>query len=449
MRPSSSATRPRRRCARQQLKQACPFYSESIPRRRCARTRGPTASPTRSRVCFLCPFFVPSSSVLIRRAAALAVAAQRRGDGVVVAAVTLAATARRLEVRSRVARPRVPPLSRGRHVAAAAAPCRREPPPQTRPPSSTSRRRRPSRTARSSSSTRPRPARAGVPFYYTKNGPGTIRCGFTDSTESAAQRQTIHLIVQFRGPLFSGFGGCTEPSRVITRRRRRGARRLRGCRKRAPFFVRSWSLATDDCARPRRGGRVRAPPRRQPPTPRGVTPRLFAVDASWSDPHAVRRRRLRRVRQPDERMASPWWARHARPSPRGSGRLRAERRWGGPWGVEVRRSDEASMHPAVLAQRSLRAASQAGWLPDLSAKPALPPCLRAPAADFALGDDTAPPSAAPPPPPPVPQDWPFEAAAPSGRVAAALGGFGCGALLMMMVAMASRKRGAATGYEAV
>ena len=28
---------------------------------------------------------------------------------------------------------------------------------------------------------------AGVPFYYTKNGPGTIRCGFTDSTERAAQ----------------------------------------------------------------------------------------------------------------------------------------------------------------------------------------------------------------------------------------------------------------------
>ena len=28
---------------------------------------------------------------------------------------------------------------------------------------------------------------AGVPFYYTKNGPKTMRCGFTDSTESAAQ----------------------------------------------------------------------------------------------------------------------------------------------------------------------------------------------------------------------------------------------------------------------
>ena len=46
-------------------------------------------------------------------------------------------------------------------------------------------------------------------------------------------------------------------------------------------------------------------------------------------------------------------------------------------------------------------------------------------------------------------DWPVEAAAPSGRVAAALGGFGCGALLVAMVAMASRKRGAVSGYEAV
>ena len=73
------------------------------------------------------------------------------------------------------------------------APSRRGPPsppvtpPQTRPPSSTSRRRRPSRTARSSSSTRPRPARDRRPVLHTKNGPKTIRCGFTDSTESAAQ----------------------------------------------------------------------------------------------------------------------------------------------------------------------------------------------------------------------------------------------------------------------
>ena len=145
-------------------------------------------------------------------------------------------------------------------------------------------------------------------------------------------------------------------------------------------------------------------------------------------------------------MASPWWARHAQ-SFAARQRDAYERSGSLGWSFGAWKFDEATetaMHPAVLAQRSLRAASQAGWLPDLSAKPALPPCLKAPAADFALGDATAPPSAAPPPPPPpVPQDWPVEAAAPSGRVAAALGGFGCGALLMMMVAMASRKRGAA------
>ena len=152
-------------------------------------------------------------------------------------------------------------------------------------------------------------------------------------------------------------------------------------------------------------------------------------------------------------MASPWWARHAQ-SFAARQRDAYERQGSLGWSFGAWKFDEAtetSMHPAVLAQRSLRAASQAGWLPDLETKPALPPCLRAPAADFALGDATAPPSAAPPPPPPapVPQDWPIEAAAPSGRVAAALGGFGCGLLLMTMVAMASRKRGAATGYEAV
>ena len=153
----------------------------------------------------------------------------------------------------------------------------------------------------------------------------------------------------------------------------------------------------------------------------------------------------------DDRMASPWWARHAR-SFAARQRDAYERQGSLGWSFGAWKFDEeteTSMHPAVLAQRSLRAASQAGWLPDLSAKPALPPCLRAPVADFALGDATAPPSAAPPPPPPVPQDWPVEAAAPSGRVAAALGGFGCGLLLMMMVAMASRKRGAVSGYEAV
>ena len=153
----------------------------------------------------------------------------------------------------------------------------------------------------------------------------------------------------------------------------------------------------------------------------------------------------------DDRMASPWWARHSA-SFAARQRDAYERSGSLGWAFGAWKFDEAteqSMHPAVLAQRSLRAASQAGWLPDLSAKPALPPCLRAPAADFALGDDTAPPSAAPPPPPPPQEDWPVEAAAPSGRVAAALGGFGCGALLAAMVVMASRKRGAATGYEAV
>ena len=154
----------------------------------------------------------------------------------------------------------------------------------------------------------------------------------------------------------------------------------------------------------------------------------------------------------DDRLASPWWARHTQ-SFAARQRDAYERSGSLGWSFGAWKFDEAteqSMHPAVLAQRSLRAASQAGWLPDLAAKPALPPCLRAPVADFALGDDTAPPSAAPPPPPPpVPQDWPVEAAAPSGRVAAALGGFGCGALLVTMVVMASRKRGAVSGYEAV
>ena len=153
----------------------------------------------------------------------------------------------------------------------------------------------------------------------------------------------------------------------------------------------------------------------------------------------------------DDRLASPWWARHSA-SFAARQRDAYERSGSLGWSFGAWKFDEEteqSMHPAVLAQRSLRAASQAGWLPDLAAKPALPPCLTAPAADFALGDDTAPPSAAPPPPPPPVQDWPVEAAAPSGRVAAALGGFGCGALLAAMVVMASRKRGAVSGYEAV
>ena len=186
------------------------------------------------------------------------------------------------------------------------------------------------------------------------------------------------------------------------------------CRKRAPFFVRSWSLATDDC------------------------------DASDGGAYGE-------CDHLDDRMASPWWARHSA-SFAARQRDAYERSGSLGWAFGAWKFDEAteqSMHPAVLAQRSLRAASQAGWLPDLAAKPALPPCLRAPVADFALGDDTAAPSAAPPPPPPPVQDWPVEAAAPSGRVAAALGGFGCGALLAAMVVMASRKRGAVSGYEAV
>ena len=187
------------------------------------------------------------------------------------------------------------------------------------------------------------------------------------------------------------------------------------CRKRAPFFVRSWSLATDDC------------------------------DASDGGAYGE-------CANLDDRMGSPWWARHAQ-SFAARQRDAYERSGSLGWSFDAWKFDEeteTSMHPAVLAQRSLRAASQAGWLPSLNERPALPPCLKAPAADFALGDATAPPSAAPPPPPPpVPQDWPVEAAAPSGRVAAALGGFGCGLLLMMMVAMASRKRGAVSGYEAV
>ena len=96
-------------------------------------------------------------------------------------------------------------------------------------------------------------------------------------------------------------------------------------------------------------------------------------------------------------MASPWWARHAQ-SFAARQRDAYERSGSLGWSFGAWKFDEeteTSMHPAVLAQRSLRAASQAGWLPDLSAKPALPPCLRAPAADFALGDATAPPSASP------------------------------------------------------
>ena len=95
----------------------------------------------------------------------------------------------------------------------------------------------------------------------------------------------------------------------------------------------------------------------------------------------------------DDRMASPWWARHAQ-SFAARQRDAYERSGSLGWAFGAWKYDEATeiaMHPAVLAQRSLRAASQAGWLPDLETKPALPPCLRAPAADFALGDATAPP----------------------------------------------------------
>ena len=125
------------------------------------------------------------------------------------------------------------------------------------------------------------------------------------------------------------------------------------CRKRAPFFVRSWSLATDDC------------------------------DASDGGAYGE-------CANLDDRMGSPWWARHAQ-SFAARQRDAYERKGSLGWAFDAWKFDEeteTSMHPAGLAQRSLRAASQAGWLPDLSAKPALPPCLRAPAADFALGDAT-------------------------------------------------------------
>ena len=287
-----------------------------------------------------------------------------------------------------------------------------------------------------------------------------------------------------RTSFFHDGGGCRT---ALTSSRAGGDAALAGfvaCRKRAPFFVRSWSLATDDCdasdgaaaasvtfgcpmARPppcRRVSRretqnlehvlarradalisTRAP---STPSTRGLTP---SARQEFRGRSRARRRAYGECAHLDDRMASPWWARHARSFRRAAaGRLRAQRLAGlvrsGPGNST--RPTETSMHPAVLAQRSLRAASQAGWLPDLSAKPALPPCLRAPAADFALGDATAPPSAR----------AAAAASRASGRLArrgrgacweggGCFGGFGCGALLVTMVAMASRKRGRASGYE--
>ena len=203
MRPSSSATRPRRRCARRLIKPACPCYSESTRRRRCARTRGPTASPTRSRVCFRCPF-----CAFNRRR-------RRRLDGV-VARSRGAATACGLEVRSRAPRWELSTSQRRRGERSGLREYL-----QTRRSrrrlrggverSETSRRRRPRdslpkrrrrghRRRRRVVVARRGPHEAllprgdglyetGVPFYNTKNGPKTIRCGFTDSTERAAQHR--------------------------------------------------------------------------------------------------------------------------------------------------------------------------------------------------------------------------------------------------------------------
>ena len=122
----------------------------------------------------------------------------------------------------------------------------------------------------------------------------------------------------------------------------------------------------------------------------------------------------------DDRMGSPWWARHAQ-SFAARQRDAYERSGSLGWAFDTWKFDEdteSSMHPAVLAQRSLRAASQAGWLPDLSAKPALPPCLKAPAADFALGDATAPPCRRRGRSPrPVPSDTAAAPASPRGPAA--------------------------------
>ena len=68
-------------------------------------------------------------------------------------------------------------------------------------------------------------------------------------------------------------------------------------------------------------------------------------------------------------MGSPWWARHTQ-SFAARQRDAYERSGALGWAFGAWKCDEAteqSMHPAVLAQRSLRAASQAGWLPDLAA----------------------------------------------------------------------------------
>ena len=66
-------------------------------------------------------------------------------------------------------------------------------------------------------------------------------------------------------------------------------------------------------------------------------------------------------------MASPWWARHTQ-SFAARQRDAYERQGSLGWSFGAWKFDEeteTSMHPAVLAQRSLRAASQAGWLAGL------------------------------------------------------------------------------------
>ena len=176
------------------------------------------------------------------------------------------------------------------------------------------------------------------------------------------------------------------------------------CQKRAPFFVRSWSLAIDDC------------------------------DAKAGE--------YGQCDHLNDRLASPWWARHTQ-SFAARQRDAYERSGSLGWSFGAWKFDdtaEAELHPAVLAQRSLKAASKAGWLPSLVETPALSPCLSPPLPDFALGDATASPSSAPFTPPAP--DWPVEAPAPS-RLPAAFIGFACGALL---VALVKRNRG---GYDAI
>ena len=218
--------------------------------------------------------------------------------------------------------------------------------------------------------------------------------------------QTIHLIVPFRGPrFFHGFlVGAGPPSRIITRRRRRGARRLRGLSQ-ARALLRAELVARDGRQGDASDGAAAASvtfgcPGRPPPTPSMRRVRLEhvlarradalistrapstpstrgrSVDATLSEGARARRRRRRwgcwtiGWRAPGG-LATPG------PSARGSGGcVRARLSWGESFGaLEVRRRDRAGrLHPAVLAQRSLGAASQRAGCPWTSiVAPALPP----------------------------------------------------------------------------